>query len=232
MHRLHFPLPCPSFLHNHNFQSVNHQYNDYFNWYHFHNLPILRKIRGVLCWQPFYKSVTVYSCDIFLGLTVSTIGSFIINKLYGVFFLLLFLGINIWSGVTLAKNYPCLEKSEASKLCLWIFISEGFSIWVHLLDLLVTGIDLDLYALSTMSFSLSLEVSTVYGDVYDLFVFLNVSIFYFCGDKRCVVFLNHISLDFSTVSIVSIFFCWGDWCTIFIFLCFFEGTEAWSYSTS
>ena len=46
--------------------------------------------------------------------------------------------------------FPFLGKTETLKLLLWIFMSEGFYICVILLYKLVTGIDLDLSALSTV----------------------------------------------------------------------------------
>ena len=44
------------------------------------------------------------------------------------------------------------------------YISEGFSIWLLLLDIIVTGIDRDFSTLSTVSFSLFLEATTASGD--------------------------------------------------------------------
>ena len=99
---------------------------------------------------------TVSSFDIFLGLDVYPICSILMTKLSGVFFIPFSQGILCLCGVTIAKLYPCLEKSETSLLSPWIFISEGRYIWVLLLDKLVTGIDPDLSALSTVSFLLFL----------------------------------------------------------------------------
>ena len=65
----------------------------------------------------------------------------------------------------------------------------GFSIWVLLLGVLVTGIDPDPSALSNVSFLLFLEVPTVFEGVFDFYVFYCVNIL-FCGDKRSVGFLN------------------------------------------
>ena len=62
-------------------------------------------------------------------------------------FILFFRGIRCWYGFTLSKLYPCPDKTETLKLSLWISISNGFYIWILLLDILVTGIDPDLSAL-------------------------------------------------------------------------------------
>ena len=69
------------------------------------------------------------------------------------FFFSLFLhGISDLYSNILAKVFSCPEKTETLKLSLRIFIFEDFSIWVLLLDRLVTGIDPDLSDFSTMSF--------------------------------------------------------------------------------
>ena len=58
----------------------------------------------------FYPSVTVFSCDLFLGLTVSLVGFFFITELAGLFYLLFLREIKILSYVILAKLSPCLNK--------------------------------------------------------------------------------------------------------------------------
>ena len=68
------------------------------------------------------------------------------------FFFLLFLrGIQRVSGFSLDKKFPCPEKPETIKLSLWIFISEGFSMLVLLLEWFDLGIDLDSYTVFYVS---------------------------------------------------------------------------------
>ena len=79
-----------------------------------------------------------------------------------------------------------------------MFISKGFSIWVLLLDKLVTVIELDLSNLSTVSFLLVLEVSTVYLDVCDLSVLYIVSIFFFAE-------IGDVLASLTTFTLISLF---------------------------
>ena len=99
-----------------------------------------------------------------MGLTVPPIGSFFRTELDGVLFLLLFPVICCSSDVLIVKLSPYPYKTEALKFSMLISISEGFYIWVLLLDILVTGIDPDLSAFSTVSFFLFLKVTTASGD--------------------------------------------------------------------
>ena len=102
------------------------------------------------------------------------------------FFLLLLRGIRRVSGVSLDKLSPCPDKIETLKVSFQIFISEGFSILVLLLDKLVLTIDLDLsnvFSVSVfwlnldlsidlnLSVLLLLDVSTALLDAYDFSVF-------------------------------------------------------------
>ena len=64
----------------------------------------------------FFTEVTASYFSVFLGLTLSPLGSFLIDEVYGVFFMLFLRGIKILSGVTLAKVSPCPEKTETLKL--------------------------------------------------------------------------------------------------------------------
>ena len=126
----------------------------------------------------FSTSVIVSYFTLFLGLTVSTIGSFLITELSGRFFLSFLRGIWISSVVQIAKLSSCLDKIETLKLSLWIFISEDFSILVLLLDKLFIGVDLDLYIEVSVLVLIFLEVLIVYLGISDFSVLLTVSIFF------------------------------------------------------
>ena len=82
----------------------------------------------------FSTSVKVFYFPLFLGLTSSWIGCFLMIELTEVFFLL-FLRV-IWrvSSVSLDKISPCPDKPETLKLSLWMCIYESFSILVLLLE--------------------------------------------------------------------------------------------------
>ena len=103
----------------------------------------------------------------------------------------------------------------------------GFSMWVILLYKLVTGIDLDLYIVLTVSVLLSLEVSTVSLDVCYFSVLSNVLIFFFSDIGNVLASLTTFSLYFSSLSTVSMFVLVGliDAPSL-SFLCLFEGTDA------
>ena len=89
------------------------------------------------------------------------------------------------------------KKTEISKLFLWIFISEGFSIWVILLDTLFTEINFSLSALSTVSF-------IIFG-ICDFSVF-SMIIFFFVELIDVLTYSFTFFLDFSTLSTVSFFY--------------------------
>ena len=71
-----------------------------------------------------------YPWDIFLGLTVSWIGSFLRIETAGVSLLLFLRGINSCSVVTISELDHNKVKTETSKLSLEIIISEGFGIFL------------------------------------------------------------------------------------------------------
>ena len=134
----------------------------------------------------FYKtvlplSVKLSSFDFLQGLTVSPISSSLITEVYEVLFLLFLQGTLKLSGFTLAKSSPCPDKPETLKFSLSIFISEGFSILVLLLDKLFFGDDLDLSIVSGEY----LDSLTVSFDVFDFFVSSTVSIFLFMIYEMC-----------------------------------------------
>ena len=135
----------------------------------------------------FFTSVKVISFFLFLGLTGSLIGFFLMIVVSGVFFILLLRGIWRISGAELDKLSPCIYKTETLKLSLWISISEGFSILLLLLDKLVLVIYLylstvfsvsvlwvDLYLSIdlTLSVLLLMVVSTILFDAFDFSIFL------------------------------------------------------------
>ena len=71
-----------------------------------------------------------YPWDIFMGLTVSWIGSFLRIETAVVSLLLFLRGINSCSVVTISELDPNKVKTETSKLSLEIIISEGFGIFL------------------------------------------------------------------------------------------------------
>ena len=79
----------------------------------------------MLCGLYFYGGIREPPWDIFLGLTVSGIGSFLRIERAGVSFLLFLQGICFWYGVIVAKLAPNTEKTEISKLSWEIITSAG-----------------------------------------------------------------------------------------------------------
>ena len=150
-----------------------------------------------LFWTNFSTSGIVSSFSLLLGLTDSWIVSFLVIKVFVVFFLLLLQVIRCWSGVTVDKFYPCPDKTEIPKSSLLISISEGFSVLVlfsdklgieidsHLFTLLtvfsasVIWVDLDLSNYVSLSYFLMMGVSTFLLDACNFSVLLTVSIFLF-----------------------------------------------------
>ena len=122
IHHLHFRVPCPGFLHNHQFRLVNHHNYEYSHWYHHSSLPYAKNM------EVFFKTSF---------LTASRIVYFIILEVSGVFFLLSLCVIQIISGVIPDISSPCPEKSERYLLSLRISIYAGVSILLLILDKLV-----------------------------------------------------------------------------------------------
>ena len=104
-----------------------------------------------------------------------------------------------------------------------IFISKGFSMWKLLLDKLDTKRYPDLSIVLTVSVLFLLKVPTVSLDVFDFYVFLTVSIFFFAETGYVLAYLTTFSGFLFFVNCVNFFIGVID-ASYLSFLCFFEGT--------